>query len=153
MKIKLYINDQLKNINIHEGEILLETLRNLGFTSVKYGCGTGDCGACIVLKNNEPVNSCQILTASVSDEKITTIEGISTINKPHIIQVELTKAGAVQCGYCTPAIVLCAYALLKVNKNPSIDEIKDAISSNLCRCTGYIKIIEGIENAAKLYNN
>ncbi len=153
MKIKLYINNQLKNINIHEGETLLETLRNLGFTSVKYGCGTGDCGACIVLKNNVPVNSCQILTASVSDEKITTVEGISTINKPHIIQIELTKAGAIQCGYCTPAIVLCAYALLKENSNPSIDEIKGAISSNLCRCTGYIKIIEGIQNAAKLYSN
>ena len=147
MKINLTINGKSKKLEIHPGETLLETLRNNGFNGVKFGCGTGDCGACMVLLNGDPVNSCQVLTAAIEGESVTTIEGIGSMNKPHPIQEELVKAGAIQCGYCTPGIVLSAYALLKSNPNPSIDEIKSGIDSHLCRCTGYVKIIEGIKNS------
>ncbi len=147
MKINLIINGKSRTLEIHPGETLLETLRNYSFNGVKFGCGTGDCGACMVLLNGEPVNSCQVLTAAIEGESVTTIEGIGSMNKPHPIQEELIKAGAIQCGYCTPGIVISAYALLKSNPNPSIDEIKSGIDSHLCRCTGYVKIIEGIKNS------
>lgn len=147
MKINLTINGKSRTLEIHPGETLLETLRNNGFNGVKFGCATGDCGACVILLNDDPVNSCQVLTAAIEGESVTTIEGIGSMDKPHPIQEELIKAGAIQCGYCTPGIVLSAYALLKSNPNPSIDEIKNGIESHLCRCTGYVKIIEGIKNS------
>jgi len=149
MKIELVINQTKKSLEIQPGETLLETLRANGYTGVKYGCGSGDCGACMVLLNGEPVNSCQVLTASVVGESITTIEGVGTMDKPHPVQEELVKAGAVQCGYCTPGIVLSAVALLNRNPHPTDEEIKMAIDSHLCRCTGYVKIIEGIRNASE----
>jgi len=149
MQIELTVNGKLKTLEIHAGENLLETLRNNGYTGVKYGCGTGDCGACVVLLNDRPVNSCQVLTAAIEGESVTTIEGIGTIDKPHPIQEELVKAGAVQCGYCTPGIVLSAYALLRSNPYPTEDEIKTALDGHLCRCTGYVKILEGVKNAAE----
>ena len=149
MQIELTINGKLKSLEIHPGESLLETLRKNGYTSVKYGCGTGDCGACVVLLNEKPVNSCQVLTAAVDGESVTTVEGIGTMDKPHPIQEELVKAGAVQCGYCTPGVVLSAYALLQTNPHPTEDEIKTALDGHLCRCTGYVKIIEGVKNAAE----
>ncbi|MCK9245015.1 MAG: (2Fe-2S)-binding protein [Candidatus Marinimicrobia bacterium] len=149
MQIELTINGKLKSLEIHPGESLLETLRKNGYTGVKYGCGTGDCGACVVLLNEKPVNSCQVLTAAVDGESVTTVEGIGTMDKPHPIQEELVKAGAVQCGYCTPGVVLSAYALLQTNPHPTEDEIKTALDGHLCRCTGYVKIIEGVKNAAE----
>jgi carbon-monoxide dehydrogenase small subunit len=149
MQIKLTVNGKLKHLEIHPGESLLETLRNNGCTGVKYGCGTGDCGACVVLLNDKPVNSCQVLTAAVDGESVTTIEGVGTMDKPHPIQEELVKAGAVQCGYCTPGVVLSAYALLQKTPHPTEAEIKSALDGHLCRCTGYVKIIEGVKNAAE----
>ncbi|MDD5061676.1 MAG: (2Fe-2S)-binding protein [Candidatus Marinimicrobia bacterium] len=149
MQIELTINGKLKSLEIQPGESLLETLRKNGYTGVKYGCGTGDCGACVVLLNDKPVNSCQVLTAAVDGESVTTVEGIGTMDKPHPIQEELVKAGAVQCGYCTPGVVLSAYALLQTNPHPTEDEIKTALDGHLCRCTGYVKIIEGVKNAAE----
>jgi len=149
MQIKLTVNGKLKHLEIHPGESLLETLRNNGCTGVKYGCGTGDCGACGVLLNDKPVNSCQVLTAAVDGESVTTIEGVGTMDKPHPIQEELVKAGAVQCGYCTPGVVLSAYALLQKTPHPTEAEIKSALDGHLCRCTGYVKIIEGVKNAAE----
>lgn len=149
MQINLTINGKLKRLEIHPGESLLETMRNNGYTGVKYGCGTGDCGACVVLLNNKPVNSCQVLAAAVDGESVTTIEGIGTMDRPHPIQEELVKAGAVQCGYCTPGVVLSAYALLQTNPHPTEDEIKSSLDGHLCRCTGYVKIIEGVKNAAE----
>ena len=149
MQIELTINGKLKSLEIQPGESLLETLRKNGYTGVKYGCGTGDCGACVVLLNEKPVNSCQVLTAAVDGESVTTVEGIGTMDKPHPIQEELVKAGAVQCGYCTPGVVLSAYALLQTNPHPTEDEIKTALDGHLCRCTGYVKIIEGVKNAAE----
>jgi len=149
LKVKLNINNHDKLLEIHPGETLLETLRNNNFKGVKCGCGTGDCGACLVILNEDAVNSCQVLTASIDGESVTTIEGIGSMDKPHLIQEELVKAGAVQCGYCTPGIVISAYTLLKKNQNPTDDEIKAALDGNLCRCTGYVKILDGIKNAVK----
>ena len=149
MEVTLFINNRSKTLNIHPGETLLETLRGNGYPGTKFGCGSGDCGSCIVLLNDEPVNSCQVLTAAIDGEHVTTIEGVGTMSDPHPVQQALVEAGAVQCGYCTPGMVLSAIALLKRNPIPSDDDIKTAISGNLCRCTGYVKIIEGIKNAAK----
>jgi carbon-monoxide dehydrogenase small subunit len=149
MNISLIVNGVTCHWEIHPGETLLETLRNKGYTGVKYGCGSGDCGACMVLLNDNPVNSCQVLTAAISGEKVITIEGLGTPAHPHPIEDELIKAGAVQCGYCTPGIVISAWALLSNNPNPTESEIKAYLNSHLCRCTGYVKIIEGIQNAAR----
>jgi len=130
-------------------ERLLFTLRNHGFTEVKNGCLEGECGACLVLLDDKPVNSCQVFTASAVGQDIKTIKGIGNLHKPHIIQEAFVDVGAVQCGFCTPGMVLASYALLQENSNPSKAEIKSALDGNLCRCTGYVKIIEAVQLAAK----
>jgi len=130
-------------------ERLLFTLRNHGFTEVKNGCLEGECGACLILLADKPVNSCQVLTASVIDKNIKTVKGIGNLHEPHIIQEAFVEVGAVQCGFCTPGMILATYALLKENPKPSDVEIKDALDGNLCRCTGYVKIIEAVQMAAK----
>jgi len=130
-------------------ERLLFTLRNHGFTEVKNGCLEGECGACLVLLDDKPVNSCQVFTASVRGKGIKTVKGIGDLHQPHIIQEAFVEAGAVQCGFCTPGMVLASYALLKSNPNPSDAEIKNALDGNLCRCTGYVKIIEAVRLAAQ----
>ncbi|MDO9547484.1 MAG: (2Fe-2S)-binding protein [Candidatus Marinimicrobia bacterium] len=134
-------------------ERLLFTLRNHGFSEVKNGCLEGECGACVVLLDDKPVNSCQVFTASALGKDIKTVKGIGTFHEPHIIQEAFVDAGAVQCGFCTPGLVLVSYALLKENPNPSEAEIKDALDGNLCRCTGYVKIIEAVKLAAKRMKN
>jgi len=128
---------------------LAELLRETGFTEVKEGCKSGECGSCVVLLDGELVNSCQVLAGSALGAEILTVKGIGTLHKPHPIQTALVETGAVQCGFCTPGIVLATFALLSENPKPSKAEIKRALDGNICRCTGYEKIIEGVELAAE----
>jgi carbon-monoxide dehydrogenase small subunit len=143
------INGKEKTLNFNADERLVITLRNNGYTEVKNGCSEGECGACMILLDEKPVHSCQIFTASVQNKNIKTVKGIGDLHLPHIIQNAFVEAGAVQCGFCTPGFIVATYALLNENPNPTEEEIKQAIDGNLCRCTGYVKIIDAIKNAAK----
>ena len=149
-EIELTINGKRRKIIVKPNDLLLNVIReDLGLAGTKYGCGTGECGACTVLIEGEPVLSCLTLAVTVDKKKVATIEGIGTDENPHPLQQTFVEAGAIQCGYCTPGMILSAKALLDKNPNPTEDEIKRAIGGNLCRCTGYVKIIEAIELAAK----
>lgn len=135
---------------VKSNDLLLNVIRDdLGLMGTKYGCGTGECGACTVLVDEKPVLSCLTLAVTVDKKNITTIEGIGANGDLHPLQQAFVDTGAVQCGYCTPGMILSAKALLDRNPNPTEDEIKCAIKGNLCRCTGYVKIIESIQLAAK----
>lgn len=128
---------------------LLEFLReDLGLTGTKEGCGKGECGACTVLLDGKPVNSCLVLAYQADGREVLTIEGLERDGRLHPIQEAFVTEGAVQCGFCTPGMIMSARALLGVNPSPTRDEIRRAISGNLCRCTGYAKIIKAIEAAA-----
>jgi carbon-monoxide dehydrogenase small subunit len=142
------INSVEKELTLNPGDTLLQTLRDNGYSEVKCGCSEGECGACLVLLEDLPVNSCQVFAMSVKDKKITTVKGIGTLYHPHEIQKAFVEAGADQCGFCTPGMVIASYALLKKNPNPTKQEINEALDGNLCRCTGYVKIIEAVEKAA-----
>ena len=150
MKLSCIVNHKRITAEIDEGERLLDFLRGkLGLTGTKEGCGIGECGACTVLLDGLPVNSCLVPAAQVSGREILTIEGLRAGDGSlHPIQQAFIEAGAVQCGFCTPAMVLNAYALLQQNPSPSEEDIKTAISGTLCRCTGYRQIIEAIVLAA-----
>lgn len=129
---------------------LLDFLREeLGLLSVKEGCGEGECGACTVLLDGTPVTSCTVLAGQVQNREIMTLEGLSIDGQPSLIQKAFMEVGAVQCGYCTPGMVLTGYALLSHNPDPTREEIQRAVSGNLCRCTGYEKIVRAIETAAE----
>lgn len=150
MEKQLNINGKTVNVTFTPEELLLNTLRQNGFTEVKSGCKEGECGACLVLLNRKPVNSCLVFTASVLEkDKILTVKGIGDLHEPHVIQEAFVDSGAVQCGFCTPGIVLASYALLQDNPTPTEEEVKKAMDGNLCRCTGYIKIVEAVELAAE----
>ena len=142
------INSVEKELLLNPGDTLLQTLRDNGYTEVKCGCSEGECGACLVLVEDLPVNSCQVFAMSIKDKKITTVKGIGTIYHPHKIQKAFVEAGADQCGFCTPGMVIASYALLKNNPKPTKLEINEDLDGNLCRCTGYVKIIEAVEKAA-----
>jgi carbon-monoxide dehydrogenase small subunit len=127
----------------------VELLReHLGLTGTKVGCGHGECGACTVLLDGEPVNSCLVFAAQCEGRDVLTIEGLSKDGTLDRIQDAFVEAGAVQCGYCTPGMIMSAYALLASNPTPSRAEIEEAVSGNLCRCTGYVKIVDAVELAA-----
>jgi aerobic-type carbon monoxide dehydrogenase small subunit (CoxS/CutS family) len=148
-KIRLKVNGKDCELSVKPNELLLNVLRNkLGLTGTKYGCGTGDCGACTVLINNEPRLSCLTLAVTVDEAEITTVEGLATNGKLHPIQEAFVKHGAIQCGFCIPGIVIMAKGLLDINPNPTVEEIKEALKGHLCRCTGYINIIKAIKAAA-----
>ncbi|HSR13800.1 MAG TPA: (2Fe-2S)-binding protein [Thermodesulfobacteriota bacterium] len=127
---------------------LLRALRELGFTEVKNGCEKGDCGSCTVLFNGRTVNSCLVLIGQADGQEITTVKGLGTISVLHPLQENFMKHGAVQCGFCTPGMLLSAKTLLDKNPSPTREEIRAGISGNLCRCTGYEKIIDAIEATA-----
>ena len=151
LAIEVEINGIKKQLVIDETAILVDVLRDqLGLTGTKKACGEGECGSCTILLDGEPVNSCLILAAQADGKKITTIEGIGSPGKLHPIQEAFVKEGAIQCGYCTPGMILSAKALLDKNPDPSEEEIKRALSGNLCRCTGYKKIVEAVKSAAEL---
>lgn len=153
MKISLIINDRRKELDISPAETLLDLLRRNYHTEIKRGCSQGECGACLVLLDGKVVNSCQVLAGSIEGCSITTVSGIGTQQKPHVIQQSLAEVGAVQCGFCTPGVVIAAYALLHDNPNPSEHEIRKALDGNLCRCTGYEKIVAGIQLASERLQN
>jgi aerobic-type carbon monoxide dehydrogenase small subunit (CoxS/CutS family) len=127
---------------------LLRALRELGFTEVKNGCEKGDCGCCTVLLNGQTVNSCMVLIGQAKGQEITTVKGLGTMRLLHPLQDNFIKYGAIQCGFCTPGMLLSAKALLDRNPSPSREEIRAGISGNLCRCTGYEKIVDAIEATA-----
>jgi aerobic-type carbon monoxide dehydrogenase small subunit (CoxS/CutS family) len=149
MTIQFRLNGTAVEWEVLPGERLVDALRRHGFMGTKYGCGTGECGACVVLLNGKPVNSCLVLCPRVDGESVTTIEGIGTVQQPHVLQQEFARNGAVQCGYCTPGMILSAHALLEKNDSPTGQDVCDALAGNLCRCTGYVKIIEAVLSAAK----
>lgn len=146
MTINVTINGIKQTFDIHPGDRLLDMLRDADFFSVKEGCSDGNCGACAVLLDGKPVNSCLVLAARVNGHEITTVEGLGTPDKPHPIQEAYADHGAVQCGFCTPGSVLSTYALLKENPSPTDDEIKRALDGNACRCTGYVKKLAAIQS-------
>ena len=149
MEIVLTINEKESRVEVVGAETLLDLLRRLGYKSVKFGCGEGACGACTVLMDGRPVNSCLILAVTADGRDIITVDDLGTIQKPHILQTSFVETGAVQCGFCTPGMILAAKALLDRNASPSEDEIKEALDGNLCRCTGYVQIIEAVQLAAR----
>ncbi|HED37695.1 MAG TPA: (2Fe-2S)-binding protein [Ignavibacteria bacterium] len=148
MKERFNINNELKELEIKPDDTLLNALRNNGYTEVKRGCDEGECGACLVLLEGKPVNSCQVLVMSARDKNIKTVKGIGTIHMPHILQKSFIEAGADQCGFCSPGMIIASYDLLSRNNNPTREEILEALDGNLCRCTGYVKIIDAVQKAA-----
>jgi carbon-monoxide dehydrogenase small subunit len=149
-KIKFKVNGNAYELEIEPSETLLDVLRNrLGLTGTKEGCGVGDCGACTVLVDGKAVNSCLMLCIAAEGREIRTIEGVAQNGELQPIQKAFMHEGAIQCGYCTPGMVLSSIALLEENPRPTKEEIKFGIAGNLCRCTGYTKIIKAIEAAAK----
>jgi aerobic-type carbon monoxide dehydrogenase small subunit (CoxS/CutS family) len=149
MKIQLTVNGEKKSVEVKPSETLLELLRRLGYKSVKFGCGEGFCGSCTVILDGRPVNSCLVLAATVDGKEVVTVEDMGDSRNLHPLQVAFMDAGAVQCGFCTPGMLLSAKVLLERKANPSTAEIKEALEGNLCRCTGYIQIIEAVKLAAK----
>jgi aerobic-type carbon monoxide dehydrogenase small subunit (CoxS/CutS family) len=149
MQINLTINRQPVTWQVNPGEVLLDVLRREGYASVKWGCGEGDCGACTVLVDGRAQRSCLLLAGQVEGRALTTAEGLAQDREPHPLQRAFVEAGAVQCGYCTPGMLLSAQALLAVNPAPAEAEVRAALDGNLCRCTGYKKIIEAVLTAAE----
>jgi len=150
IKISLTVNEKDYTLNINEDKRLLDVLReDLGFTGVKEGCSEGECGACTVIMDGKTVNSCMVMAFQADGSNITTIEGLSKNGEIHPIQQAFLKEGAVQCGFCTPGMIISAKALLDKNSNPTREEIREAMSGNLCRCTGYNKIVDAVERASK----
>lgn len=149
MVVSADINGEPREALIDSRDTLLAMLREgLGLTGTKEGCSNGNCGTCTVLVDGEPVCSCLVLAAEAEGARITTIEGVARGNDLHPVQAALIAHGGTQCGYCTPGIVLSAVALLKRNPKPSEHDIRHAVAGNLCRCTGYDKIVGAIEAAA-----
>jgi aerobic carbon-monoxide dehydrogenase small subunit len=149
--ITLQVNSQFHSMVVEPEELLVDVLRDrLGLTGTKNGCGTGDCGACTVLLDGNPVNSCLILAVSAEGKSILTIEGLGDTDHLHPLQQSFIDQGAIQCGYCSPGFLLAAKALLDQVPDPTEAEIRFAISGNLCRCTGYAAIIRAILAAAKI---
>lgn len=148
ININLKINGENYNINTKKEFRLIDLLREeLNLIGAKEGCGEGECGACTVIMNGETVNSCMVMAFQADGSNILTIEGLGTENNLHPIQKAFIEVGAVQCGYCTPGMILSAKALLDKNPQPTREEIREGISGNLCRCTGYNKIVDATELA------
>jgi carbon-monoxide dehydrogenase small subunit len=148
--LHLRVNGENKEVATEINKTLLEVLReDMDLTGTKHGCELGECGTCTVLVDGQPVLSCLILGVEVEGHEILTIEGLKERDKPHPLQRSFADLGAAQCGYCTPGVLLTAKAFLEKNPHPSRDEIREALAGNLCRCTGYTKILEAVELVAK----
>ncbi|MCO5387590.1 MULTISPECIES: (2Fe-2S)-binding protein [Desulfosporosinus] len=150
IEIKLVVNNKPYTLEVEPSERLIDALRNrLGLLGTKEGCGEGECGACTVIMDGKTVNSCLVLAAQANGSVITSIEGVGNRRSPHPVQKAFVEVGAVQCGFCTPGMVLSAKNLLDKNSKPSNEEIGIAMSGNLCRCTGYDKILRAVKIAAE----
>lgn len=150
-EIKLTVNDTKYALYIKPQATLLDVIReDLGLIGAKEGCGEGECGACTVLMDGMAVNACLILAVEADGRKITTIEGLANGSELHPIQQAFVDVGGLQCGFCTPGMILSTKALLDKNQNPTDEEIKKGLEGNFCRCTGYTKIIESVRVAAKM---
>ena len=148
-EITLNLNGREMTVAVEPGETLLEMLRNrLGLTGTKRGCEVGECGACTVLIDDVPTDSCLYLATLADGHRVTTIEGVSRDQVISDVQQAFIDKGAIQCGFCTPGMVLSAYAFLKTHKNPTAGEIKKALSGNFCRCGAYGHIIDAVQSAA-----
>jgi carbon-monoxide dehydrogenase small subunit len=145
IEVHLTINGQAKQVQVEPGCTLLSLLRNeLGLTGTKEGCGAGDCGACIVLMDGHAVNACLVLAAQAEGSSIITVEGLARDELLHPLQKSFMEKWAMQCGFCTPGMLMSCYALLLTNSNPSDDDIREAISGNLCRCGTYQSVVEAV---------
>jgi aerobic-type carbon monoxide dehydrogenase small subunit (CoxS/CutS family) len=149
VRIALTVNEEAREALAPVHKTLLEVLReDLGLTGTKHGCELGECGTCTVLVDGEPVLSCLVLPVEVEGRRITTVEGMAQAGRLHPLQQAFAELGAAQCGYCTPGILLTATALLAERPSPTRQEVKEALAGNLCRCTGYTKILDAVELAA-----
>jgi carbon-monoxide dehydrogenase small subunit len=150
-RITMTINGSTELVDVPSNMTLLQMLRDkLALTGTKNGCAAGECGACTVLLNGEPVNSCMVLAAECDMAEIVTVEGLGQDGFLDPIQDAIIDKGGVQCGFCTPGVLISARALLDRNRNPSDYEIRDALVGNLCRCTGYLRLIEAVKQAARI---
>ncbi|MFW6000803.1 MAG: (2Fe-2S)-binding protein [Halanaerobium sp.] len=150
LDVELTVNGEKYNLKVGSQERLLDTIRKkLKLTGTKEGCSVGECGACTVILDDKAVNSCMVLTAQVDGSEIITVEGLESKSGLHPLQKAFIEKQAVQCGFCTPGMLMSALALLNENPQPSKEEIKTALEGNLCRCTGYQQIIEAVEAAAE----
>lgn len=148
--IGITLNGKSMTLEVPAHRLLMDLLRDeMGFTGTKEGCGTGDCGACTVYLDGKPVNSCLILSGELDGADIVTIEGLKIGPELDPVQQAFVQDGGAQCGYCTPGMLMMAKALLDENVNPTEEEIRFALSGNLCRCTGYAKIVEAVQTAAE----
>lgn len=148
-EITLTVNGELYTLAVHSNHTLLQVLREqLGITSPKRGCENGECGACTVLFNDEPVNSCLVLAPEADGATVETVEGLSRNGELHPLQKAFIEHNAVQCGFCTPGMLMSAKALLARTHHPTEDEIRHALVGNLCRCTGYVRIVAAVKDVA-----
>jgi carbon-monoxide dehydrogenase small subunit len=150
VKVELDVNAERSDLLLPVHKTLLEVLReDMGLTGTKHGCELGECGTCTVLIDGRPQLSCLVLPVQVEGRAITTIEGMADGSRLHPLQAAFAELGAAQCGYCTPGILLAARSLLDENPRPTRDEVREALAGNLCRCTGYVKILQAVELAAE----
>lgn len=147
MEIAFHLNGKPISLEVRSWDSALDVIRGLGFTGTKEGCGIGECGACTILVDGKAVNSCLMLAAQLHGRKVETVEGLADTDSLHVLQDAFLRHGAVQCGFCTPGMLLSAKALLEKDPNADPAEIVRALSGNLCRCTGYVQIVEAVEDA------
>ncbi len=148
--ITVTVNGERESLSVPSNMTLLQMLRErLALTGTKNGCSAGECGACTVLVNGEPVNSCMVLAVEADGADVVTVEGLADDGRLTPLQESFMEHNAVQCGFCTPGMIISAHALLKRNPHPSKDEVKEALTGNLCRCTGYLRIVDAVHDAAE----
>ena len=151
MIVKLKENGEIRSADVPPETTLLKLLReHLSLTGAKLGCDVGDCGTCTVIVDGESVNSCLMLAGRANGREVTTIEGLASSEQLHPLQEKFEELGALQCGFCGPGMIISAKALLDKNPEPTVFEVRDALSGNLCRCTGYTKIIEAVLDAGRI---
>lgn len=148
--VNFFVNDEPVTLDVDANKTMLRVLReDLALTGAKEGCGAGECGACTVIMDGKPVNACLVLAPELDGRRISTVEGLAKDGKLSPLQESFVELAALQCGFCTPGFLMSATALLDENPHPSREDILDAISGNLCRCTGYVRVVEAIQRVAK----